>query len=96
MAQYYDPFDFTGFSGTIHSYQTGAYRFIFGGGNHLSANIPVRWGFIFNNEGDFITCDTASGIGHYSSAEVYASAWAKTQAGGGGINRTMRFELFGR
>jgi hypothetical protein len=98
---YPDQFDFNGFSTSIASYQTGSYRFVFGGGRHADSNIgsQLRWGWLFNNEtnNNFASQDTQFGIGtfsnYYSAGDNLIYAPAATQSG---IARTMRFELFGR
>ena len=88
-----NPYRFSGFSNQIFSSQTGNYRHVFGGGTHISSNRNVRWGLIFNNEGDFASVDCIGGIGmssnSYSAGDLYLYNTP-------GLNRSMRFELFGR
>jgi hypothetical protein len=88
-----DPTLFEGYSNTIWSQQAGAKRHVFGGGAHLSANVNVRWGFLWNNENDFATIDATGGIGMshetYSAGDYYGGA-GKTST------RSMRVELYGR
>jgi hypothetical protein len=88
------PFRFTGFSNQIFSHQGGAYRHVFGNGSHLGANRYVRWGMLYNNEGDFGSIDAFNGIG-MSSPNYSAGDWFQC-CGSPGLNRTMRFEMFGR
>jgi len=89
-----NPTSFAGYSSSIWSSQPGAYRHVIGGGNYLGANQTVRWGFLWNNEGDFASIDVTGGIGmshgSYSGGDYYGCCG--TQA----LNRTMRFEMYGR
>ena len=89
-----NPFTYNGF-GTWCSYQTGAYVHIF---YTTSPNINVRWGFLFNNEtGNFSSCDAVCGIGMGGGAIMSAGDWTNGVGGSTvGINRTARFELYGR
>jgi hypothetical protein len=86
-----NPFRYNGF-GTWCSSQTGAYWHGFSG----SGNYFVRWGFLFNNEtGDYNSSDAYVGIGmggglSYSAGDHYGCC------GTAGINRSARFELYGR
>ena len=98
-----NPLTFSGFSSNIYSIQTPAQRHIFGGGTHLSANYQVRWGFIFNENGgnDFTSIDVFSGIGmshgpNRDPATAYSAGDAFFCCGTQALNRSMRFELFGR
>jgi hypothetical protein len=62
----------------------------------FNGSSAVRWGFIFNNETDFASIDSYSGIGTVFSGR---SAGDVTNGGGGsvvGINRAARFEMYGR
>ena len=88
-----NPFRYNGFGGWC-SRQTGAYSHGFSG----TGNANVRWGFLFNNEtNELNTCDVFCGIGMGSLANYSAGdfnnggAWAPV-----GINRTARFEMYGR
>jgi hypothetical protein len=91
-----DPTTFAGFSGSIWSSQSPAKRHVFGGGSHISANRFVRWGFLWNENGqsDFTSIDANGGIGMsdwgWSAGDSYGCCG--TQA----LNRTMRVELYGR
>lgn len=89
-----DQTSFAGYSASIWSQEPGAKRHVFGGGSHLSSNVNVRWGFLWNNESDFASIDVTGGIGMsqtaYSAGDYY---------GGGGtqaLNRSMRVEMYGR
>jgi hypothetical protein len=95
-----NPYSFPGFNPSIWSAQGGAYRHVLGGMNHLGAvNYNMRWGFIWNNEGDFNSCDAGGGLGYYnnrgisarSGGDAYNCCLVST-----GFNRAMRYELFGR
>lgn len=85
-----NPFLFNGFSSGVFSSQSGAFRHVFGGGSHVFGYLPpfrpARWGFLFNNEGDFLSNDTGGGIGTGESAGSF----------NGGISRTARVEVYGR
>ena len=90
-----NPFRYNGFGGWC-SRQTGAYQHVF---YSTSNNANVRWGFVFNNEtNDLATCDVFCGIGMGGLANqsagdynAYPPGWAPA-----GINRTARFEMYGR
>ena len=89
-----NPFRYNGFGGWC-SRQTGAYQHVF---YSTSNNANVRWGFVFNNESnDLATCDVFAGIGmgglaNYSAGDFNnGGGWAPV-----GINRTARFEMYGR
>jgi hypothetical protein len=89
------PFRFSGYSSQVFSGQYGAFRHIFGGPSHLGGgNRSVRWGFIFNNEGDFWSMDTLAGIG-MSDPGYSAGDWFNC-CGSVGLNRSMRLEMYGR
>jgi len=100
-----DPLTFPGFSSSIWSYQSPARRFVIGGINHIvNTWFQVRWGFIWNENGanDYSSPDAFGGIGMtggwgggganntYSAGDFYGCC------GSLGLNRTMRFEMFGR
>jgi hypothetical protein len=92
-----NPFRYNGFGGWC-SRQTGSAQHVF---YSTGNNANVRWGFLFNNEtNEFNTCDVFCGIGMggmgglaNQSAGDYnnGGAWAPV-----GINRTARFEMYGR
>jgi hypothetical protein len=88
-----NPFRYNGF-GTWCSSQAGAYKHGFNiigdSGNSSYPGPYIRWGFLFNNEGEFQSCDAFCGIGVGGYGNIGAGV------AGGGINRTMRFELYGR
>jgi len=104
VQSYTDPLSFPGFSSSIWSYQSGYRRFVMGGLNHIysSASLVTRWGFFWNNEADFYSPDALGGIGMagtwgggggnnaYSGGDFYGCC------GSIGLNRTMRFEMYGR
>jgi hypothetical protein len=87
-----NPFVYNGF-GSWCSNQTGAYVHYFStnGTNNL-----FRWGFLFNNENNtYSNTDAFCGIGmggsvSYSAGDYYGCC------GTAGINRSARFELYGR
>ena len=90
-----NPFRYNGF-GTWCSSQTGAYVHIF---YTTTANVNVRWGFLFNNETNETTsCDTTCGIGMGGEVNMSSGDWSRSGTNWGtlGINRTARFELYGR
>jgi len=90
-----NPFRYNGFGGWC-SRQTGAYQHIF---YSTGNNANVRWGFLFNNETNALsTCDVFCGIGMGGIANQSAGdfnlnpgVWTPV-----GINRTARFEMYGR
>jgi hypothetical protein len=88
------PTIFNGFSSGIFPTQAGANRHVFGGGYHVYGytppSRPARWGFLFNNEAEFLSNDVVSGIGTGTN-DAYSSG-----AFGGGIARTARVEMYGR
>jgi hypothetical protein len=92
---YPDPNTFPGNSTNIWSEQSGARRHVFGGGSHVSANQPIRWGFLYNNENDFNSIDVTGGIGmslgNESAGDYIGCCQSST-----GLNRTMRVLFFGR
>ena len=86
-----NPFRYNGFGGWC-SRQTGAYQHVING----DSNVKVKWGFVFNNEtGDLSSCDSFCGIGMGGEVGYSAGDWGR---GGdkAGINRTARFEMYGR
>jgi hypothetical protein len=91
-----NPFLFNGYSSSLWSYQTGAYRHVLGGSSHMSANQTIRWGLLFNNEGDFLTIDTESGIGFGDSRVNYSAGDYYVTAGTSNLNRSARIEMYGR
>ncbi len=89
-----NPYRYNGFGGWC-SRQSGSYQHVF---YSTGNNANVRWGFLFNNEtNEFSSCDVFCGIGMGSLANYSAGdynndgAWAPV-----GINRTARFEMYGR
>jgi hypothetical protein len=96
-----NPFRYNGY-GTWCSNQSGAYWHGFNGNGTSGGSYPgpyIRWGFLFNNEGDYATCDAFVGIGMGSGSYGTYSAGDFTTGGGSpvtGINRSARFELYGR
>lgn len=92
---YSDPLTYPGFNTAYWSQQAGARRFVIGGGSHVSASAPVRFGYLWNNETDFLSIDVQGGIGmsynSYSAGDTIGCCNSTT-----GLNRTMRFELYGR
>lgn len=89
-----DQTSFAGYSANIWSQQAGAKRHVFGGGTHLSSNVNIRWGMIWNNENNFATVEVTGGIGMshgtYSAGDYYGGAGTQV------LNRSMRVELYGR
>ena len=89
-----NPYRYNGFGGWC-SRQSGSYQHVF---YSVGNNANVRWGFLFNNESyELNTCDVFCGIGmgglaNYSAGDYNnGGAWAPV-----GINRTARFEMYGR
>ncbi len=99
---FYNPVNFPGFTSSIWSSQTPDRRHVMGGVSFLNAQfLKVRWGFIFNENGNFGSTDAAGGIGmgggwggsttvNHSAGDFYGCC------GSAGINRTMRVEVYGR
>jgi len=97
-----DPLLFSGFSSNLYSTQTYG-RHVFGGHSHIGNNIngTVRWGFIWNNEPDWNSCDTWGGIGLSDWRDL---TWSGRSAGNlnpGYIGSSVTdysivMELFGR
>jgi hypothetical protein len=87
-----NPFRYNGF-GDWCSRQTGSYRHGFVG----TGNANVRWGFLFNNEtNEYNSCDVFCGIGMGGLASQSAGDYNNGFAASVGINRTARFEMYGR
>ena len=91
-----NPYRYNGFGSWCYS-SPGSYQHVF---YSVGNNTNVRWGFLFNNESnDFSSCDTFCGIGMGGEVGYSAGDWGR---GGGnwggqiGINRTARFEMYGR
>jgi len=85
-----NPFRYNGF-GSWCSSQGGSYFHGFNAGG----NLPVRWGFVYNNEtNEYVSSDVVVGIGlkglSYSAGDIFNCC------GSAGINRSARFELYGR
>ena len=80
------------------------YKQVFGARTHLGNGggwTAIRWGFAWNNEGDFTSNDVCGGIGMYFGhpyASAYYSAGDKVGCcqNSTGLNRAMRVELYGR
>jgi len=110
--QQVDFFFFDGFSRNIFNSQHPTRRFVMGGNSHLAAagipsNINMRWGFLMNenNYNDYTSGDGAGGVGfayggNYSAGDQHGCCSQTTGANditaSIGINRSMRFELYGR
>jgi len=89
-----NPFRYNGFGGWC-STEFGAYQHVF----NSDSNVKVKWGFIFNNEtGELSSCDVFCGIGMGGEVGYSAGDWSRHGANWGtlGVNRTARFELYGR
>jgi hypothetical protein len=99
-----NPTTFPGFSTSIWSVQAGAQRHVIGGASHIAGNTwaNMRWGYVWNNEGDFGSIDVVGGIGlgfawgggggvYYSGGDWIGCCQSST-----GLNRSMRYELYGR
>ena len=91
------PYSFQGLS-PLFTTQSGAQRHVFGGYSHIGNNSrPVRWGFAWNNEGDWATDDVVNGIGEqtHSAGDTTLGGWG---VGAGAIrqNDSMQCQLFGR
>ncbi len=97
-----DPYVFSGYYGRIWSHLYPSARHIFGGGTHISADMKVRWGFVFNNESNFTSIDAFGGIGmtssYWNAGSNYSAGdtWANWYPQASGLNRSMRFEMYGR
>ena len=90
-----NPVRYNGF-GDWCSRQTGAYVHGFNRSGTGASGPHIRWGFLFNNETDLATCDVFCGIGmgglaNQSAGDYNPMGWVPI-----GINRTARFELYGR
>lgn len=91
-----NPFNYSGFSNTLFSYQTGSYLHYFNA--DLNFIHKSRWGFMWNNETtEFATSEAVTGIGlfvnggaNHSAGDYYLSNGTEN------INRSARVELFGR
>jgi hypothetical protein len=109
--QQVDFFFFDGFSRNIFNSQHPTRRFVMGGNSHLAAagigsNINMRWGFLMNENlyNDYGSGDGAAGVGfayggNYSAGDQHSCCSDSTGneiTGSIGINRSMRFELYGR
>lgn len=96
------PTNFSGFSTTIWSNQSGIEAHVFGGGTHLSGppNQSIRWGFFFNNEVNYTSIDGMGGIGLGGSATHSAGDYNNSPGGQAyvtdGLKRAMRVEVYGR
>lgn len=90
-----NPYRYNGFGGWCYS-SVGAYQHVF----NFDNSVKVKWGFIFNNESDNLnSCDTFCGIGMGGEASYSAGDLGRAGANWGGqigINRTARFEMYGR
>lgn len=101
---YTDPRYFPGNSTNIWSQQGGAFRHVIGGGSHVAGNTwsNTRWGFLWNNESDFGSIDVTGGIGlgfaWGGGGSVYYSGgdWIGCCQTTAGLNRSMRYEIYGR
>jgi hypothetical protein len=83
-----NPSRYNGF-GTWCSAQGGSYFH----GFRVGGNQPARWGFVYNNEtNEYVSSDVVVGIGlqSFSAGDVFNCC------GYAGINRSARFELYGR
>lgn len=88
-----NPFRYNGF-GDWCSTETGSYQHVF---YSTGNNANVRWGFLFNNESnDFSSCDVFCGIGMGSLANYSAGDYTNGIYTTIGINRSARFEMYGR
>ena len=87
-----NPFRYNGF-GNWCSNQPGAYLHAFSEGS----NKKIRWGFLFNNETtEYVSSDVLVGIGMGGSGTSYSAGDLFECCGTSGINRSARFELYGR
>jgi hypothetical protein len=91
-----NPFDYSGFNSDVWSYQDGYRKYGFNMQGQVYSTIThVRWGFVWNNEGDNQTCDASGGIGmsflaDYSAGDKYNAAGTQR------YNRSMRVEIYVR
>jgi hypothetical protein len=96
-----NPLNFTGNSGTsgnsIFSYQANR-RHVFGGGSHvykgLNPSRKVRWGIMSNNDNDFQSVDSNTGIGLTES--MSAGDFRFINDGTTGLQRSFLFQMYGR
>jgi hypothetical protein len=89
-----NPKNFTGYSSTIWSSMTS-----FNASIHFIAGIAtfgIRWGFYWNNESNYDTCDAVGGIGIGRSGGLSAGDVNNGYDSVSGINRQARVELYGR
>jgi hypothetical protein len=90
-----NPRNFTGYSSTIWSSMTS-----FNSSIHYIAGTftpGLRWGFYWNNESNYDTCDAVGGIGMGSyTGSISAGDWNNGSNSVPGINRQARVELYGR
>jgi hypothetical protein len=101
-----DPLSFAGYKTEVFSTQSGARRHVFAGHSFIGGGVnnygTVRWGFVWNNEGDFNSVDAWGGIGLSKS---FTSGFNNTGKSAGDnygccgtprYNRALRIELYGR
>ena len=81
---------FPGLNTDIWSTQSGYKRY----GFNMSGNLPIRWGFIWNNENNSNSSDVSGGIGMSSGANGYSAGDWYSSAGTQGLNRSMRVEIY--
>lgn len=93
-----NPSSFSGFNSSVWSSQDGyrKYGFNLQGSPYPrgrpSNSAAVRWGFVWNNEGDPNTTDASGGIGmsyvDYSAGDIFDCCGTQ------GYNRSMRVEIY--
>jgi hypothetical protein len=100
-----DPTLFAGFKSGVFSTQSPSYRHIFGGHSFIGGGNnnwgTVKWGFIWNENNDFNSCDAWNGIGvsrAFGGFTITGKSAGDTYGccGTQGYNRAMRIELYGR
>jgi hypothetical protein len=90
------PFDYSGFNSDVWSYQDGYRKYGFNMQGYVYSTIThVRWGFVWNNEGDNQTCDASGGIGMSFNTD-YSAGDKFNAAGTQRYDRSMRVEIYVR
>jgi hypothetical protein len=100
------PTAFNGYSTAIWSAQSGVQAHVINNGG-LTLNggkMLIRWGFVWNNEANYTSCDAFGGIGlglvdspnQYYSAGDFTTIPGNAGLSNTGINRSARVEMYGR
>jgi len=100
-----DPREFNGYSTAWSAQSTIQAHVINNGGLTLNnGTMLIRWGFVWNNEANYTSCDAFGGIGlglvdspyPYYSAGDFTTVPGNAALSNTGINRSARVEMFGR